>query len=319
MLKINYIIVLLITPFYFFSQSFVATVNNDTIYFKNLSISDDYLTYYSSDDKSEHKVEIAKVKGFYLEEDNIYYHKKLFNAKFRSGFLGLSNKPKDYFVFVELLFEGKINAYRSRDFKQNANYYGSEKKNFWFFEKGDSLEIAFLADYDKGSMKIQNARYGSLNRDFIETIFSDDAIALRAIKKLKKNDKLKHIRKIVSDYNIRYFKKNEVIETNQTLAEVIFLRDSRKEFKEDLVLSVDSLEYRLDRNTKVKLKLPTENQTLVCIINSENKYCRLVSSSESFPKFYKVILEKDKEGDIFKVNGLSSYYKVRLENYESVN
>jgi hypothetical protein len=296
-------------------------VNNDTIYSKNISITDDFLEYALPDDEIEHKIPIKSVKGYYSKNNNAYYEKKEFNAKTRSGFLGLKYKKQDYFDFVELIFDGKIKAYRGIEYRPDPNH-PENINNYWFFEKGDSLQIGFTADKNNGGfMKLKKARYFNLNKDFFETIFSDDKKAQSAVQALKKNNKgrLTQIRNIVNDYNNRHYEKNTNQISNESMSYVTLLRDSRKEIKKDLVLSVNNISYILPRNSKLKVKISSESNTMVCLENSENEYCRLISSSRSFPKFYKVILNKDNQGDIFKINGLSSFYKVRLENYESVD
>jgi hypothetical protein len=296
-------------------QSFIVQVNKDTIYSENFYITDEFLKYSLPNDETEYKIPIERVKGYYSEPANTFYEKKLFSAKTRGGFLNLSYKKRDYFNFVELVFDGKIKTYRGKDF-----YIETVKKNYWFIEKEDSLQVAFIADYDEGGLKLKNARYGNLNKDFFNTIFSDEEKALEAINDLKKTGKLHKIRTLVNDYNNRNYDEfaNNNANINSSMASVTFLRDSRKELKDDLKLLVNNKPYYLPKNSKLKLQIPTNRLTKVCIENSQNAYCRLVSSSKSFPTFYKLILDKDDLGDLFRVNGLSNYYKVRLENYKSV-
>jgi hypothetical protein len=290
-------------------------VNKDTIYVDNISLTDDFLEYSIPNDRKDYEISIKTIAGYYSALDNTYYEKKLFSAKTRGGFLNLSYKKKDFFDFVELIFEGKVKTYRS------ANYYiETDKRNFWYIEKEDSLQVVFSADFDKGYMKFENARYNNLNHEFFKFIFSDDEKALTIVNTLKKGGKLEEIRALVNDYNNRYHDKtnNGRALSTSPKAGVTFLRDSRKELKDDLKLMVDNRSYHFPKNSKLKLEIPSDRLTKICIENSENKYCRLVSSSPSYPKFYKLILDKDDQGDIFKVNGLSSYYEVRLENYENV-
>jgi hypothetical protein len=311
--KFSLLLFIFILPIYFFGQSFIETVNSDTIHYQNLSITDDYLIYTQPGDTSEKKIDIEKVEGYYSNWSNKYYHKKIFKAKKYTGFLKLKSEMGDYFDFIERIFEGKINVYRSKDYvANNSQYY-----NYWFFEKGDSLAIVFSADKDRGNFKIVNTKFHITNQEFLEYIFADDEISLSAIREEGKRGNLLEIRQIVNDYNNRHFKDKIDSDHGIPQAEVVFFRDSRKELKENLILQVNGKNFKFDRNTKLKIEIPTI-PNLVCIKNSDNDYCRLLSSSTSFTKFYKVILDKDKTGDVFIKNGLSNFYKVRLEHYEKV-
>lgn len=317
-MKLKFTVVCFVLPLYIFSQSFIVTTNNDTIYGKILSNTDDYLIYTEPNNDVEIKLEVEKVKGYQIL--STYYHKKVFKTTNWTGFLGLKKKTGNYFDFVRLIFEGRIKAYVGTTFYVGQGNY-RRQKNYWFLEKDDEIEIAFMADNDSGAFSLGKIKYYDLNVELFKSVFSDDEKALEVINTLKKRGKLNEIRTLVNDYNNRHHDKTAESKeiSSSYMASVTFLRDSRKELKDDLKLMVNNRSYHFPKNSKLKLKIPSDRLTKICIENSENKYCRLVSSSQSFQNFYKLILDKHDLGDVFKVYGLSNFYQVRLKHYKNVD
>lgn len=298
-------------------QSFFISETNDTIVCENISISNKFLKYSSLNSKNDSKIELKKVLGYYAERENAFFQKKQFSV--RTGFLGLGKELKDTQDFSELIIEGKIKAYRGEDFTVETAGGKPQRLNHWFLEKDSLFEKAFTADYDSGSLRLDGASFGQLNLDFFIDLVSDDKTAIEDLKKFKKkHGNLNQILKIINDYNSRDFKHN--FETSDTLikddsAFITVFRDFGKELKDILHISVNGVDYHLERNSKIVLKIPTKIKSQICIENSLNKNCMIVSSSDLFPKYYRLKLSKKKKGAIIKVNGHSSYYKTRLEYY----
>lgn len=259
-------ILLLTLPLYSTGQSFIATINNDTIYFSSLAITDDFIRYKETEETSEKKIDIEDVKGYYASSSNKFYHRKFFKDNIQTGFLKLKNEERNLFDFVELVFEGKINVYRTIDY---SNPNSSSIYNYWFFEKNDRFAKVFSADKDIGDFKIKKAKFYGLNQELLQSIFADDETALTAVIKLGKRGKLKEIRQIVNDYNNRHFVAKTDSDNAASKGEVIFLRDSRKELKDELILHVDGKKYKFGINSKLKINIPATSNK-VCIENSLN-------------------------------------------------
>ncbi|MEO9479612.1 MAG: hypothetical protein ABJO28_16805 [Maribacter dokdonensis] len=316
-MKTKLIIFVLLVSYNINGQSFFITETNDTIVCENISISKKILKYSSLNTQNDAQIELKKVNGYYAERENAFFQKNQFSI--RTGFLGLGKELKDTQDFSELIIEGKIKAYRGRDFAVETAGGTPQKLNDWFLEKDSLFEKAFTADYDSGSLRLDGASFGLLNLDFFTDLVSDDKIAIEDLEKIKKkHGALNQILKIINDYNSRDFKHNS--ETSDALtkddtAYITVFRDFGKELKDLLHITVNGIDYHLERNSKIELKIPTKLKSQICIENSLNKNCMIVSSSDLIPKYYRLKLSKKKKGAIIKVNGHSSYYKTRLEYY----
>jgi hypothetical protein len=301
-----------------YSQSFFITQINDTISCENISVSNKFLNCSAVNAENDSKIELEKVSGYYLERENAFFEKRKFSE--RSGFLGLGKNLEETDGFSELIIEGKIKAYRGEKFTIETAGNRPSSLNAWFLEKDTLFEKVFTADFDSGFFRFDGASFGYLNREVFESVISDDQIAIDEFKEIKKNHgSLNQILKIINDYNSRAYKYNsEISETKikPDFADITVFRDMGKEHEDLLNISVNGIQYKLDRNSKIKLNIPTKTKSQICIENSINKNCMIISSSNSFPKYYRLKLDKKREGSIIKVNGNSSYYKTRLEYYD---
>ncbi|WP_282075422.1 hypothetical protein [Maribacter aquivivus] len=295
-------------------QSFFTTEINDTIFCEYISISNKFLKFSNIKTGNDSKIDLEKVTGYYLEGENVFFQKKEF--KTRTVFFDLGKDLKDAQGFSELIIEGKVKAYRGKTFANDTGAGTPQLLNQWYIEKGDLFEEAFIADYDSGSMRLDRASFGQLNREFFESLISEDKIALVAFKNIKNHGNLTQLLKILNDYNSRDFRRNQENKINVDSAKIVLFRDFGKELKEVMKISVNGMKYELERNSKLELKIPSNIKSEVCIENSSNNYCMILSSSLSYPKYYRLKLNKKSVAYIVKVNGHSSYYQTRLDYYD---
>ena len=299
------------------SQSFFITDLNDTILCKDISVSNKFLKYSTIKSKNDLKIDLKKVNGYYLENENTFLQKKEFAVK--SGFLGLGKELKDTQAFMELIVEGRVRLYRGKEFGGAATFGQSDlsSSRYWYVEKDTCFNRVFLADSGTPFKPSDRFSFSQLNSECLADFVCDDTITLEELKNIDNPGKLPQILKIVNDYNSRYFKNNlpDLKNVNIDSAKILIFRDFRKELKDIMKISVNGAKYKLVRNSKIELKIPCDYKSEICIENSKNNYCMMVSSSLSFPKYYIMKLNRKGNGYIDKVNGHSSYLKTRFKYY----
>lgn len=285
-----------------YGQSFFVTKENDTTFTENFSISKDKFKYKPADSKINIEIELDKIKGFYRYNNNAFYENKN--------------------VFVELIIDGDIKLYRglinnSTSLISSGSGMYSVDHLFaeWYIEKDTLFEKVFSSGVSNSHFGLRPVHYYISNRNILKKVLSDDNIALKKLESTKRKDELPEILKLINNYNSRKFKNNslEPNNSNKDSSKIVLFRESKNETKNAILVTINGKVYKLEKNSKLDIIIPSKSQSEICIENSINKYCMITTSSESFIKYYRLRLNKKNEGYIEKINGNSRYYKVRLK------
>jgi hypothetical protein len=288
------------------SQSYIDFFDGKTIEYDKIEVQQSHLKYTQKNSKTPIEVNKMNVKGYYSESENIYYYQKN----------GLKEK----------VIEGKINVYSSLFTEERAGsgplYNPSGNIMMW----GGSNSLTYITWHLEHDLKLKhffNQKKGSLpkkkkklNREIFRAAISDDTVSLKEFSLVGAKPKIKNLLAIIKGYNTRhYLQNNEDKVIDELYSKVIILRDG-KQSKKNIEFTVNEEKYILENNSKLEISIPSNKSSLICIANSINKSCDLISSSTKFKRYFGLKLNKKDNGFISKVNGNSNYFKTRLEYYE---
>ncbi len=266
------------------SQSFVLQNNEEKIEFQKLNFKKDSLKLTISENKKTN-ISYKDIKGYYSLTKNTFYYKK--------------------HVFLERAFEGDIQIYKKTETVYNGNM--PSKVTLWFAEKGDDFVNIFTKEgffQTKNKEKIEKIKF----------ILSDDSIATNILEDHNFKYKQQELIKIIKNYNLRKHKNNG--DKNSIKGRVTFFRDNKSQNKAIVNFMVGDKSYSLDKNEKIEIDLPVNQNIMVCIKNESINICELINPSSNFKKCYEIDFRKNKEGFILKKNSNSSYLKARFKYFD---
>lgn len=302
------------------SQSYIDLLKGktyETIECESINVEEFIVVYIPLNTKKPLEVNLSRLKGYYSEVTNTYYYQK-------TG-------------FKQRIVEGNINIYSAVALQKQTiyNYGGVNNHGFnnsglnnghvrsdvnveyleWYLEQGSQIDHFYNQKKATKTKDKNNNKKKLFKKELFETKISKDSISLKELSLLGETPKIKDLIKIIKGYNKRNFLKNKK-QIALDFSEVIIFRDNKKQAKKPLEFTLNGKEYVLERNSKLKLSIPNNKSSLICITNDINNSCDLISSSSNFPKYFELKLNKDNESDISKANGNSSYLKTRLDYYE---
>ena len=277
-----------------YSQSFILKRNGEHIETDEIRIKENKIKYLPKDSTKTYTLNKEEVNEYYSKKNGVKYFNK-------NG-------------FKERYIEGRIKVYRERveGEMDRKSVIGQFNKRFykWFLEKDSKLLYVF-------SQSLPSSKLNTLNKESFETMIIDDTLSISEFRANNGTRNLEYTLRIIKDYNKRYFLNNELgEEDNLNYSKVIILRDNRKEQKSPIEFTLNNKNYTLERNSKIELKIPNNQESMICITNDIHDTCDILISSNLFTKYYELKLNKENEASISKVNGNSTYYQSRLDYYE---
>lgn len=277
-----------------YSQSFIIKTNGEHIESDEIRIKENKIKYLPKDSTQKITINKNNVKEYYSEVNGIRYFNK-------NG-------------FKERYIEGRIKVYREliEGEMDRKSVIGQFNKRFfkWYLEKDSKLTYVF-------SQSLPSSKLNTLRKENFEMMIMDDSLSISEFRANNGTRNLEYTLRIIKDYNKRHFVKNEiVVEDSLNCSKVIIFRDNRKELKNPIEFTLNNKKYTLERNSKIELKIPSNQESMICITNDIYGTCDILISSSLFTKYYELKLSKANEASISKVNGNSSYYQTRLAYYE---
>lgn len=283
------------------SQSFALKNNQEKIEFQKLNFKQDSLKLTISKNRKI-SINYNDIKGYYSVSKNTFYHKK--TAFIEGAFKGdIMLHKKD--AFLERVSEGEIKLYKKIITMHNGNM--TNDVTFWFAEKGNIFINLYIREgffQTKSKEKINT----------IKSMLSNDSISTSILENHNFKYKLQELIKIIKDYNLRQHKNKE--SKNSIKSKVVFFRDNRSQNKATVNFTIGDKKYYLDKNEKIEIDLPVNENILVCINNESINVCELINPSSNFKKCYEIDFRKNKKGFIVKKNSNSSYLKARFKYFD---
>ncbi|WP_282075534.1 hypothetical protein [Maribacter aquivivus] len=249
-------------------------------------------------ENSEEFLKISKdsIREFYQDQENSFYKNK-------NG------------LFLEEIIIGYIQVFKGETIEPNigpsiGNMSGRFTK--WYMEKDGFLFEAFTEV--NGSSRVVDLKNGNIKG------LIDETESKKAFNELDKKFKLEDLLGIIQSYNAKNASlKERFLEINKNANDskkVILLRDFGGEIKNSLEFTINNKKYSLEKNSKLEVLIPSNYESIICISNSINNACGVITSSPNYSNYYRLKLNKKNLGTITKINGNSSYYKARLDYYE---
>ena len=289
-------------------QSFIVKTDGEVVDCLKVIVKKN--TVILKNENSEEFLKISKdsIREFYQDQENSFYKNK-------NG------------LFLEEIIIGHIQVFKGETIEPNyrisiepsigrssgpsiGNLSGRFTK--WYMEKDGFLYEAFTEA--NGSSRIVELE----NRNIKGLI--DETESKKAFNELDKKFKLEDLLGIIQSYNAKKASlKERILEINKNSADskkVILVRDFGGEIMGSLEFTINDKEYSLEKNSKLEVLIPSNYESIICISNSINNACGVITSSPNYSNYYRLKLNKKNLGTITKINGNSSYYKARLDYYE---
>ena len=285
-------------------QSFIVKTDGEVVDCSKVIVKKN--TVILKNENSEEFLKISKdsIREFYQDQENSFYKNKngLFLEEIIIGYIQ---------VFKGETIEPNIGTSIGRSIGPSiGNMSGRFTK--WYMEKDGFLYEAFTEA--NGSSRIVELE----NRNIKGLI--DETESKKAFNELDKKFKLEDLLGIIQSYNAKKASlKERILEINKNSTDskkVILVRDFSGEIKGSLEFTINDKEYSLEKNSKLEVLIPSNYESIICISNSINNACGVITSSPNYSNYYRLKLNKKYLGTITKINGNSSYYKARLDYYE---
>lgn len=223
------------------------------------------------------ELDLDQIKGYYSLATNKFYYSKP-KLDFSWG-----NDPVE---FVYKVLEGKINVYERIDQHYTSagpGMAGSASTNHLLFAEKDDNYIEILTTGTIGQNKKEKITE-------LEKLVNDDPLIVRKLNAESYRHKYDEILSLISEYNVRAFKEKPL--PDEIVGKVVFFRRKKKQLKEPAKVIIRGKTYEIPKNSNLEITLPYQQATKVCITNTKEMNCHLVSGSKYFTRYYEISLDK---------------------------
>jgi hypothetical protein len=243
------------------SQFVLFLTNGESIEYKSYKIKDNTIILKTSSGTMTRSGDIASIIGYLNTYDGKFYYSKKF---------------EDEYLFVERIFDGKINIYEQVVISVVGTGLGT------------AYNTGGIITYYENDNQLKS--FSSLSRkkdkDSIMSLFADWPEIIKELNE-KENSTDKEKIGLINHYNILNYKQPESTSTNSS---TFFYSKIKRGENEALKLIVDErTEYLIPANKSISVGLSTEYISKICISFGETQECLTMQGSPYQIRYYEIV------------------------------